>query len=167
MGIRDKPIAPASSWQNGFAERLIGSIRRECLDHFIVLGEAHLRRILRAYAGYYNLIRSVIGQRCAGLAPSSADRIHKFPRDPWRASSSLCAGLGFWYTQGAGHPHPRGPRSRCGTAPQERLGPGRGKPGPLASLDYSTSSRNRPVPPANFAPAGCQAESDVLIMLPI
>jgi transposase InsO family protein len=48
MGIRDKPIAPASPWQNGFAERLIGSIRRECVDHFVVLGEAHLRRILRA-----------------------------------------------------------------------------------------------------------------------
>ena len=50
MGIRDKPIAPGSPWQNGFAERLIGSIRRECVDHFIVLGEAHLRRILQAYA---------------------------------------------------------------------------------------------------------------------
>ncbi len=42
MGIRDKPIAPASPWQNGFVERLIGSIRRECVDHIIVLGEAHL-----------------------------------------------------------------------------------------------------------------------------
>jgi transposase InsO family protein len=41
MGIRDKPTAPASPWQNGFAERLIGSIRRECVDHFIVLGEEH------------------------------------------------------------------------------------------------------------------------------
>ena len=58
MGIRDKPIAPASPWQNGFAERLIGSIRRECVDHFIVLGEAHLRRILRTYAHYYNDIRT-------------------------------------------------------------------------------------------------------------
>jgi len=58
MGIRDKPTAPASPWQNGFAERLIGLIRRECVDHFIVLGEAHLRRILRAYAGYYNDIRT-------------------------------------------------------------------------------------------------------------
>jgi transposase InsO family protein len=58
MGIRDKPTAPASPWQNGFAERLIGSIRRECVDHFIVLGEAHLRHILRTYARYYNHIRT-------------------------------------------------------------------------------------------------------------
>ena len=58
MGIRDKPIAPASPWQNGFAERLIGSIRRECVDHIVVLGEAHLRRILQTYASYYNKIRT-------------------------------------------------------------------------------------------------------------
>ena len=58
MGIRDKPIAPASPWQNGFAERLIGSIRRDCVDHFIIFGEAHLRRILRTYAAYYNDIRT-------------------------------------------------------------------------------------------------------------
>src|SRR5258707_11658269 len=54
MGIRDKPTAPASPWQNGFAERLIGSIRRECVDHIIVLGEVHLRQILQSYACYYN-----------------------------------------------------------------------------------------------------------------
>jgi Integrase core domain len=58
MGIRDKPIAPASPWQNGFAERLIGSIRRECLDHIIVSGEAHLRQILISYADYYNSVRT-------------------------------------------------------------------------------------------------------------
>ena len=58
MGIRDKPTAPASPWQNGFAERLIGSIRGECLDHVIVLGEVHLRQILRSYARYYNEIRT-------------------------------------------------------------------------------------------------------------
>src|SRR5215207_3676061 len=58
MGIRDKPTAPASPWQNGFAERLIGSIRRECVDHLIVLSQAHLRRILRTYARYYNEIRT-------------------------------------------------------------------------------------------------------------
>jgi transposase InsO family protein len=54
MGIRDKPIAPGSPWQNGPAERLIGTIRPECLDHMIVFGEAHLRRTLRKYAAYYN-----------------------------------------------------------------------------------------------------------------
>ena len=54
MGIRDKPIAPGSPWQNGYAERLIGTIRRECLDHMIVFGEVHLRRILGKYAAYYN-----------------------------------------------------------------------------------------------------------------
>jgi transposase InsO family protein len=54
MGIRDHPTAPRSPWQNGHAERLIGSIRRECLDHIVVFGDAHLRRILGAYIGYYN-----------------------------------------------------------------------------------------------------------------
>ena len=58
MGIRDKLTARASPWQNGCAERLIGSIRRECLDHIIVLGEAHLRRILKSYADYYNGVRT-------------------------------------------------------------------------------------------------------------
>src|SRR5215475_7056139 len=58
MGIRDKPIAPGSPWQNGIAERLIGSIRRECVDHLIALGETHLRRVLKAYARYYNEMRT-------------------------------------------------------------------------------------------------------------
>src|SRR5258705_1423277 len=58
MGIRDKPTAPASPWQNGFSERLIGSIRRECLDHIIVVGEMHLRRVLKSYADYYNCVRT-------------------------------------------------------------------------------------------------------------
>src|ERR1700686_4808727 len=58
MGMRDKPIAAASPWQNGFAERLIGSIRRECLDHMIAFGEVHLRRILISYAAYYNSVRT-------------------------------------------------------------------------------------------------------------
>jgi transposase InsO family protein len=58
MGIRDRPITPASPWQNAFVERLIGSIPRECVDHVIVLGEAHLRRILKSYSAYYNNIRT-------------------------------------------------------------------------------------------------------------
>ena len=58
MGIRDKPISPSSPWQNGIAERLIGTLRRECLDQMLVFGEAHLRRILSAYATYYNQART-------------------------------------------------------------------------------------------------------------
>src|SRR6185295_11452351 len=58
MGIRDRPVAPRSPWQNGFAERLIGSIRRECADHMIAFGEAHLRRILTRYVAYYNDLRT-------------------------------------------------------------------------------------------------------------
>ena len=58
MGIRDKPISAGSPWQNCFAERLIGSIRRECVDHLVVFGEQHLRRVLRAYAHYYNKTRT-------------------------------------------------------------------------------------------------------------
>jgi hypothetical protein len=57
MAIRDKPIAPASPWQNGLVERLIGSSRRESVDHIIVLGEAHLRRVLKSYTRYYNHAR--------------------------------------------------------------------------------------------------------------
>jgi transposase InsO family protein len=57
MGIRDRPISPCSPWQNGIAERLIGTLRRECLDHVLVFGERHLRRVLSAYADYYNHVR--------------------------------------------------------------------------------------------------------------
>jgi transposase InsO family protein len=57
MGIREVPTAPRAPWQNPFVERVIGSIRRECLDHFLILNEAHLRRLLRGYIGYYNTAR--------------------------------------------------------------------------------------------------------------
>jgi len=57
MGIRDRPITPRSPWQNGIAERLIGSIRRKGLNHVVVLGEAQLRRVLATYADYYNQAR--------------------------------------------------------------------------------------------------------------
>jgi len=54
MGIEEVMTAPQSPWQNAYAERLIGSIRRECLDHVIVLSEDHLRRVLRSYFSYYH-----------------------------------------------------------------------------------------------------------------
>ena len=56
--IRDRPTSPRSPWQNGYAERLIGSIRRECIDHVIVFGECHLRHLLRSYLNYYNETRT-------------------------------------------------------------------------------------------------------------
>jgi transposase InsO family protein len=58
MGIRDRPTSPRSPWQNGYAERLIGSIRRECIDHIIMLGERHLRHVLLSYRKYYNEVRT-------------------------------------------------------------------------------------------------------------
>jgi hypothetical protein len=58
MGIRDRPTATRSPWQNGYCERAIGSIRRECLDHVVVFGERLLRHLLRSYASYYNAART-------------------------------------------------------------------------------------------------------------
>jgi transposase InsO family protein len=58
MGIRDRPTSFHSPWQNGYVERLIGSIRGECTDHLIVFSAAHLRRILAKYATYYNEVRT-------------------------------------------------------------------------------------------------------------
>jgi transposase InsO family protein len=58
MGIRDRPIFPGSPWQNGCAERLIGTLRRERLEQVAIFGEMHLRRILSAYAAHYNQART-------------------------------------------------------------------------------------------------------------
>src|SRR5467141_2689737 len=58
VGIRDRPTSPRSPWQNGYAERLIGSIRRECIDHIVVVGERHLRHVLLSYMSYYNETRT-------------------------------------------------------------------------------------------------------------
>ena len=91
MGIRDKPIAPASPWQNGFAERLIGSIRRECVDHVIVVGERHLHRILRTYALYYNDIRThrSLDKDAPAFRPVQRIGNIEFAHDPRRAASPL------------------------------------------------------------------------------
>jgi transposase InsO family protein len=84
MGIRDKPIAPASPWQNGFAERLIGSLRRECVDHIVVLGETHLRRVLKSYARYYNEVRT----------HRSLDKDAPLSRPVQRAGSHMLSSVG-------------------------------------------------------------------------
>jgi hypothetical protein len=58
MGIDEVRSAPRSPWQNPYVERVIGSIRRDCLDHIIVLGERHLRGILSSYLTYYHAART-------------------------------------------------------------------------------------------------------------
>ena len=56
--VGDRPTSPGSPWQNGHAERLIGTVRRECLDRMLIFGEQHLRRVLALYAAYYNQART-------------------------------------------------------------------------------------------------------------
>jgi len=58
LGIEEVVTAPRSPWQNPFVERIIGSIRRDCLDHVVVINERHLRRILRDYIDYYHSCRT-------------------------------------------------------------------------------------------------------------
>jgi transposase InsO family protein len=74
MGIRDHPVAPRSPWQNAYVERLIGSIRRECLDHMIVFGQQHLLRILKSYATYYNEVRTHLSLRKDSPSPRPVQR---------------------------------------------------------------------------------------------
>jgi transposase InsO family protein len=61
MGIRDRPISPRSPWQNAYVERVIGTLRRDCLDHFVIFDEQHLRRVLTMYVRYYNETRTHLG----------------------------------------------------------------------------------------------------------
>jgi putative transposase len=73
MGIEEVVIAPRSPWQNPYVERLIGSIRRECLDHIIVLHERHLMRILTSYFAYYHRFRT---HRALGMDPPVPRSVH-------------------------------------------------------------------------------------------
>ena len=82
MGIRDRPTAPRSPWQNGHAERLIGSLRRECLDHAVVFGERHLRHMLLSYLAYYNGARTHLSLNKDAPVPravQAAGPIHASP----------------------------------------------------------------------------------------
>ena len=82
MGIRDRPTAPRSPWQNAYVERVIGSIRRDCLDHIIVLGEAHLRRILKAYVSYYNGARTHLSLQKDAPFPRPIERVGRISSTP-------------------------------------------------------------------------------------
>jgi transposase InsO family protein len=82
MGIRDKPIAPRSPWQNGHAERLIGSIRRECLDHVVVFGERHLRHMLVLYMEYYNNVRTHLSLSKDAPVPRAVQAVGSIGANP-------------------------------------------------------------------------------------
>jgi transposase InsO family protein len=94
MGIRDRPTAPRSPWQNCYAERVIGSIRRECLDHVVVFGEAHLRRMLRQYADYYNTARTHLSLAKDSPVSRPIQRVGSVTKRP------LLGGLHHQYVRG-------------------------------------------------------------------
>ena len=97
MGIRDRPITPRSPWQNGYVERVIGSIRRDCLDHVVIFSASHLRRVLTAYADYYNSVRTHLGiAKDAPIhRPMQASRRHHKPLITRGIASSIRADLVF------------------------------------------------------------------------
>ena len=85
LGIEEVITAPRSPWKNAYVERLIGSIRRECLNHVIVLNERHLAKVLKEYIGYYHESRTHLGldkgtPRKRVVDPLENGRIASFPR---------------------------------------------------------------------------------------
>jgi putative transposase len=85
LDIREAVIAPRSPWQNAYAERVIGSIRRECLDHVVVVGERHLLGILSKYVDYYNGTRTHLSlakdaPESRSVQPPSQGRVVEVPR---------------------------------------------------------------------------------------
>jgi transposase InsO family protein len=79
MGITEVITAPRSPWQNAYVERVIGSIRRECLDHIVIFNERHLRRVLSSYVDYYQRTRTHLSldKDCPDLRPIQPTRIGK------------------------------------------------------------------------------------------
>ncbi|WP_425909736.1 integrase core domain-containing protein [Nitrobacter sp. TKz-YC02] len=82
IGIRDRPTSARSPWQNAYAERLIGSIRRECVDHVVVFGERHLRHVLLSYMNYYNETRARLSSDKDGPLSRTVQRAGGFLRLP-------------------------------------------------------------------------------------
>jgi putative transposase len=85
LGIGEVPTAPRSPWQNPYAERVIGTLRRECLDHVIVFGERHLKRVLSSYTDYYHCARTHLSlQKDApdgrSVQPPELGQVVAFPR---------------------------------------------------------------------------------------
>jgi transposase InsO family protein len=92
-GLQEVLTAPASPWQNAYAERVIGTVRRECLDHAIILGEQHLRRTVRRYADYYNGVRTHLSLE----KDTPRGRIVHLPRLGVIRSRQHCGGLHHEY----------------------------------------------------------------------
>ena len=84
MGIKQVLISARSPWQNPYVERLIGSIRRECLDHTIVFSEKHLRRVLREYFRYYHECRTHLGleKDCPQSRPLESSELGPIGAEP-------------------------------------------------------------------------------------
>jgi transposase InsO family protein len=96
MGIRDRPRFLRSPWQNGYAERLIGAIRRECIDHVIVFGECHLRHLLRSYLKYYNETRTHLSLDKDAPIPRAIEFVgHILARPSWVACITNTCGSNF------------------------------------------------------------------------
>ena len=97
MGIKEVVTAPRSPWQNPYVERLIGSIRRECLDHVVVLNECHLRRILDDYFEYYHKCRTHLSLDKDAPEP----RAHEPPEMGEVVEFPRVSGLHHFYTRRA------------------------------------------------------------------
>lgn len=85
LGMEEKLIAPRSPWQNPYVERLIGTLRRKCVDHVIVMNEQHLRRVIRGYLEYYHQDRThrSLDQDCPvprSIETIERGKIYEFPK---------------------------------------------------------------------------------------
>ncbi len=100
MGIQDLPIAPRSPWQNGFVERVIGSLHRECLDHVIIKNEMHLRRILNSYLAYDNRSRTHPALNKDPPIPRTVSPISQAPLLPFLKSEGCIIDTNAWQRDG-------------------------------------------------------------------
>jgi hypothetical protein len=116
MGIRDRPISPRSPRQNGYSERLIGSIRRDCLDHVVVFGERHLRHLLNSYQKYYNEARTHLSlHKDAPIPRAAGDASSGRTAPPVFQSVSFRQGQGRLLRRGVQPRFPVGQIQRCMT----------------------------------------------------
>jgi putative transposase len=89
--------APRSPWQNPYVERLIGTLRRECLDHVVMLNETHLRRLLRHYLAYYHCVRTHLSMEKESPGP----RLVEHPDQGRIVETPMVGGLHHRYTRQA------------------------------------------------------------------